>query len=181
MDGHTRHGRGRLGDRHPAHVRKAHGLCRQFFYPGRRRRLVGLYPSGLLGAPGLRPEPFAAIVVHRHYWRPRFYCGQLFWRGVHGVGAGAADQRAPHAGHEPGDRYRFAYRTHGVWRADRLLSDRRAAWPGPSLEHRQGEAAYLALPTLIFSRNILISNPAGPSRLRRTQTVHTDTIRRTWR
>ena len=41
-------------------------------------------------------------------------------------------------------------RIHGVRRHDRLLPDRRAAWPGPPVVGRQGETAALAVSALIY-------------------------------
>ncbi|KAG1252888.1 hypothetical protein G6F68_011582 [Rhizopus microsporus] len=46
VDGDPRHGRGRLRHRHPAHVRQAHRVRRQFVHRRRGRRLVGLHPPG---------------------------------------------------------------------------------------------------------------------------------------
>ncbi len=47
-------------------------------------------------------------------------------------------------------RRHLARRADDFWRADRLVPDRRAAWPGQAVVDRQAEAAPLALPPLIF-------------------------------
>jgi hypothetical protein len=44
----------------------------------------------------------------------------------------------------------LALRVHDLRRPDRLLPDRRTARPGPAVVHRQGKAAPVALPALMF-------------------------------
>ena len=51
-------------------------------------------------------------------------------------------------GHPDLDRDDLAPRIHGVRRHDRVLPDRRAAWPRPALGDRQGEASAMAVPVL---------------------------------
>ena len=50
--------------------------------------------------------------------------------------------------HQPVDRDDLAHRIHAVRHPDRVLPDRRAAWPGPAVGDRQGEAQAVAVPVL---------------------------------
>ncbi len=92
--------------------------------------------------------------VHGDHRRHGLDHGQLLWRGLH---RGAADRAEPGAAGawQPGRSGDFHGRdfprgTDDFWRADRLVPDRRAPWPGQAVVHRQAEAAPVALPALIF-------------------------------
>jgi hypothetical protein len=152
VDGDPRHGRGGRRDRHPPDVRQAQRLRGQQLHRRRGRRAVGLCHLG-----AWEPAAFSVDLSFR----------LLFMVIIGGLGSimgsffGAAfivvlpiflNQLLP-AG------WASAYRSprrrprtgaHDLRRADRLVPDRRAAWPGAAVVHRQAEAAPLALPALIF-------------------------------
>jgi ABC-type branched-subunit amino acid transport system permease subunit len=90
MDGHPRHGRGRVGDRHPPGVRQAHGLCRQpssSAWPARCGAL-STWARGsrrpLASTAQLRPA------VHGHHRRAGLDHGQLLRRRLHRAAADLA-------------------------------------------------------------------------------------------
>ena len=60
VDGHSRHGRGRRRDRHPAGVRQAQRVRGQLLHRRRGRRAVGLRLPGLVGAGGVLHRPLAS-------------------------------------------------------------------------------------------------------------------------
>ena len=82
--------------------------------------------------------------------------GRLLWRGLHHCDS--ADRAEPvHCrpcsvtlfGHGDFHGRCLARRTDDLRRADRVVPDRRAAWPGQAVVHRQTKTSPLALPPLI--------------------------------
>jgi len=155
VDGHPRHGRGGRRDRHSPHVRQAQRLCRQLLHRRRGRCAVGLRLPGRLGAGGLLASTSRSSL--------------LFMVIIGGLGSimgsffGAAfivvlpiclNQFLPALARLFGVEISTAGVSHAelmIFGApDRVVPDRRAAWPGQAVVHRQAEAAPVALPALTF-------------------------------
>src|SRR5205823_1035809 len=148
VDGNPRHGHRGRDHRHPSVAGEAHGFCAELVRDRCVGRIVGLRPSRRLGAAGVLDRPLVRVVVHggnrRHRLDPRF----LPWRLLH---HDPADLPEPAAGppRDPAiNGNDLAYRVHGLWRADRVFLDRRAAWARPAMGDRERETAAVALPAL---------------------------------
>ena len=119
------------------------------FFIGVAGAMWGFLRLGVLGAAGLRHQPLVPDPVHGHHRRPGLAARQLPGGGLHRADADRAQPASRLARRQDVDGAAQPPRIHGVRRDDRLLPDRRAAWPGPALGGRQGEVAALAVPALI--------------------------------
>ena len=140
--------------------------------------LWGFVYLGALGTGGLLGGSVFPPAVHGDHRRHGFDHGQFLWRGLHRDSAdraesGTAPARYPvrsgdfHGGH-------LARRTDHFWRADRLVPDRRAAWPGQTVV-ASASKSFAFGPSPIDFRESFHANPGTFSCLntrRRYETAH---------
>jgi hypothetical protein len=129
------------------------------FFRRHRRRAVGFYPSGVVGAGGLLGRSFVPVAVHGHHRRPGVDHGQLLRRGVH---RHPADRPEP----VPAGAWRFvrgyhlhcrhiACRTDHLWRTDHFLPDQGTTRHRSPVVYRQGKTPALAISALSSGRGLV--------------------------